>query len=96
MDSSVVKDQKTALDSALEGLRADVGVAFGLAPFAEFAESGGPTMEDLGVHGAGLSKGKLPAYARTHFVFPSLDAPETDFQIGTKEVASRPLEEAGP
>jgi hypothetical protein len=90
MDSSIVEDQKTALDSALDGLPADVGIAFGLALYAEFAERGWLTMEDFGSRGTGLFKGKLPAYARTHFAFPSLDAPETDFQIGSREVAGKP------
>ncbi len=82
MDSTIVDDRKIALDSELESATPNVGIAFGLALYKEFAECGWISMEDFGVLGTGLFKGKLPAYARTHFAFPSLDLPDTDFQIG--------------
>lgn len=76
-------EKKAELDKQLENAPANVGIAFGTQLFNEFRNRGWFTLETFGALGTTLFAEQVPAYKKTHFVFPSWGIQETEFKIGS-------------
>lgn len=76
-------EKKAELDKLLENAPANVGIAFGTELFNEFRNRGWFTLETFGALGTTLFAELVPAYKKTHFVFPSWGIQEAEFKIGS-------------
>lgn len=74
--------QKAELDKQLNNAPDNVGIAFSTALFDEFKKREWFTLETFGVLGSTLFSEQLPAYNKTHFVFPSWGINDLEFKIG--------------
>ena len=83
MDDTIAAEKRAALDAALSGVPANVGIAFGMVIFNEFARRNWFTLENFGVFGTQLFGSKVPAYNRTHFVFATWDVDDENFKVGS-------------
>lgn len=73
---------KAALDEELKSTSNNVGIAFGIELFNEFKKRGWFTLERYGALGTTLFSEQLPAYNKTHFVFPSWSINDFEFKVG--------------
>lgn len=76
---------KAELDRQLVGTPPNVGIAFGVELFDEFRKRSWFTLENFSVLGTSSFSEKLPAYKRSHFVFPSWDLDDLEFKVGTSK-----------
>lgn len=82
MDDATAMRIKQHLDQVLMGKDPNVGVMLGEELYLEFRKRGWLTLEPFGIAGTTLFEERVPAYAKTHFVFSSWDIPPSDFRIG--------------
>ncbi len=73
------------LDQQLGSAPPNVGIAFGTELFNEFKQRGWLTLETFGVFGTTLFAGKVPAYGKTHFAFPTWGIQVLEFRVGKSE-----------
>jgi hypothetical protein len=73
---------KAELDKQLESTTPNVGIAFSSGLFNEFKNRGWFTLETFGALGTTVFEQHVPAYGRTHFVFPSWAICDFKFIIG--------------
>lgn len=76
---------KAELEKQLAGASPSVGIAFGTELFNEFRKRGWFTLEVFGVLGTTLFAERLPAYNKSHFVFPSWDIQDLEFKVGKSQ-----------
>lgn len=77
-----VDEIKVELDTQLKSAHPNVGIAFGVELFGEFRKRGWFTLETFGVLGTTLFSEQVPAYSKTHFVFPSWAIQDLEFRVG--------------
>ena len=78
-----IDEKKVELDRQLEGAPVNVGIAFGIELFSEFKNRGWFTLETFGYLGTTLFAEQVPAYKKTHFVFPSWGIRDLEFRVGS-------------
>ena len=83
MTDQEVMAAKAELDAALGVAGDNVGIAFGIDLFEAFKSRQWFTLETFSALGIGAFPMKLPAYDKSHFVFPSWDVDAGTFQVGT-------------
>ena len=84
MDNMAAQAKKAALDRKLVNVSGDVAVAFGIALFDEFRRRGWLELKEFSAFGSSLFAAKLPVYQGRHYVFPTWDLPEHDFEVGRR------------
>lgn len=76
---------KVELDKQLVDASPNVGIAFGCELFNEFRDRGWFSLEFFGVLGTMSFAVRVPAYNKTHFVFPSWDIQDLEFKVGKSQ-----------
>lgn len=76
-----LEEKKTELDKQLESASPNVGIVFGTELFNEFRKRGWFTLEVFGALGTTLFAEQVPAYKKTHFVFPSWGIKDLEFKV---------------
>lgn len=76
---------KAELDKQLAGASPSAGIAFGTELFNEFRKRGWFTLEVFSVLGTSLFPDRVPAYNKTHFVFPSWGIQDVEFKVGKSQ-----------
>lgn len=76
---------KAQLDKQLDGAGANVGIAFGVELFEEFRTRGWFSLELFSALGTMLFAEQVPAYKKTHFVFPSWGIQSLEFRVGRSQ-----------
>jgi hypothetical protein len=82
MDDILATTKKAELDAALATVGRDVGILFGVGLFEAFRVRNWITVEYSSAVGSTLFGDKVPAYDRSHFVFPTWNIPDFEFRIG--------------
>jgi hypothetical protein len=77
-----IEHKRRELDNQLKSAGINVGIAFGIQLFEDFRSRGWFTIEDFSPWGTGIFPVKVPAYQKTHFVFPTWDLPVDGFVVG--------------
>lgn len=79
------KTIKAELDRQLESASPNVGIAFGTELFNEFHDRDWFTLEKFSVLGTTWFEMEVPAYKKTHFVFPSWGVLDREFNVGKSQ-----------
>jgi hypothetical protein len=82
MTDAEANSARASLDAAISTLHPYVVVSVGHGLYVEFVNRGWITWETFGALGTGLFAATLPAYGKTHIVFPSMSIGVNDFKIG--------------
>ena len=83
MDDLMATTKKEELDRALDAAAPNVGIAFGIELYDAFRVRGWFTLERFsGLSGLTSFGQVVPAYRRTHYVFPSWGIADTEFAVG--------------
>jgi hypothetical protein len=80
-----VEAKKQQLDERLKHVGPNVGIAFGIELFDEFKRRNWFTVETFGAVGSMLFAAPVPAYQKSHFVFPSWGVAPGDFEVGREK-----------
>ena len=81
IDDATANAKRAALEAALNGAPADVGIVFGQDLFSAFRKRGWFTLEVFGWLGTTITGVRLPAYNK-HYASVTWDIPDDDFKVG--------------